>query len=363
MNDYSMENYLKVVAPHLHPDLVSPSALCQVQELAEILPPISIAGFECRLASEQPGVDFQINFSCFTPSLAEKLLNHPRWELFQNFYREWADTNSFLHESVNRVWLEFDVSEESFRAQTPCFFIPLERETISENLKLIKIVLETLKYPVASKFESNLKLCVDRLPSGATISYVGGMLSRQTNAVRINLKGIPPEQIGDYLLEIGWSDPTDALPFLASTVSKFVDYIVLTVDIGDMILPKIGLECFLNQQLLIPRWQLFLDYLVEEGLCVPAKREGLLAWSGFDSRNSRPDLWPSNLTWGDRFLNSTAVSVFWRTINHIKIVYQPSKTLEAKAYLAFGHTWLDRNWLKPPNLAKTEENTQNPSVC
>lgn len=56
----SMENYLKIVTPYLHPDLVSPEALSHIQPLAQILPLISVGGFECRLGATQSRVDLSV---------------------------------------------------------------------------------------------------------------------------------------------------------------------------------------------------------------------------------------------------------------------------------------------------------------
>ena len=43
---------------------------------------------------------------------------------------------------------------------------------------------------------------------------------------------------------------------------------------------------------------------------------------------------------GDRLLADVALSVFYRRIYHIKIVYHPDMPLAAKAYLHFGHQWI-----------------------
>jgi ubiquinone/menaquinone biosynthesis C-methylase UbiE len=94
---------------------------------------------------------------------------------------------------------------------------------------------------------------------------------------------------------------------------------------------------------------------VERSLCTPAKRNSLLAWPGFSQKADNPELWPKNLSGGDLFLGAKAISVFWRTINLIKIVYQPENPLEAKAYLAFGHRWFDTNALIGGKQQKTED--------
>lgn len=350
-----MKDYLTIITPHLHSDLVSSKALSLIQPLAQILPPSSVAGFECRLGANQSGVDFQVRLPCLNQNLPERFLTAPAWQFLQDFYQNWASPNSSLHQEIENIGLEFDVNGQLPQVPIPCIFLQFNRETVIDVQSLIKMTTRLLKPTVSPLLESNLRRCADSLPTGATISHLGAMLSRQANAVRVNVKGIPPEQLLDYLMQIGWSDPTNTFSTLVSTLSEFVDSILLSFDVGDTVLPRIGLECFLNNQPHDePRWQLFLDYLVEGGLCTPAKKNAFLAWPGFLQKSSVPDLWPSNISFGDRFLGSRAFSLFWRRVSHIKLVYQPGIPLEAKGYLSFGHSWFTPDFLTK-NKQKNED--------
>jgi hypothetical protein len=341
----SMQDYLKIVIPHLHSDLVSPAALSYIQPLAQTLPASSMAGFECRLGEDRSGVDFQVRLPCLEQNLPEEFLTAPAWQFLRDFYQDWASPNSSLHQEIENVGLEFDVSEQLPQVPIPCIFLKFKQETVIDAERLMQMV-RLLNHQVSPLLESNLRLCVDSLPAGATISHLGAMLSRQAKAVRVNLKGISPEQLSDYLMQIGWSDPTNTFFTFTSTLSEFVDYILLSFDIGDTLLPRIGLECFLyNQPYEEPQWQEFLDYLVEAELCTLAKKNAFLAWPGLSQKSSVPDLWPDNVSFGDRFLGSRVFSLFWRRLSHIKLVYQPGIPLEAKGYLAFGHDWFERNAL------------------
>lgn len=148
--------------------------------------------------------------------------------------------------------------------------------------------------------------------------------------------------MADYLIKIGWTDPTNTFFALIPSLSEFTDYILLSFDVGKRVYPRIGWEGHLTESPQYrPQLQLFLDYLVAQELCTPSKRDALLAWNGFSQHSFAPELWPRNISWGDRFLGSRAISLFSRWINHIKVVYQPGKPLEAKAYLGFAHGWFD----------------------
>lgn len=348
-----IEDYLKIVTPYLHSELVSPRALSHIHTLTPILPPFSLGVFESRLKADQSRVDFSIR--CFSRNIPERLRTYPVWQPLQSFYREWAEPMSSLHQGVTDVWLEFDLDGQHSHVSVPCIFLSLNQETVSEIPSLIEQAFKLLNRPVPSKLESKLRLYANSLPESATFIHFGAMLSRPAKAVRLDVGGIPPQQVLDYLVQIGWTYTTNTLASLISNLSDFVDHIVLSFDVGDTLLPRIGLECFLHKPPKHePRWQLFLDYLVERGLCTPAKQSALFAWPGFFQKTYQPEHRPNNLTWGDYFLGYRAFSIFGRNISHIKIVYQPGIPLEAKAYLSFGHRWFDTNLLTREYLQKNE---------
>lgn len=333
----SIEDYLKVITPHLHPDLVSPEVLAHIQELEPILSSLSETIFECRLGSDLTQVDFSFYLPPLTKPLPERFLASPVWRSFQDFYQEWINPTSNLHQEVKEIGMEFDLDKSPSVVPIPCIFLELNRETTYPFHKLIAEALGLLNYPLSPLIESNLRLCTDFLPEGAKLAHFAVMLSRPGLGVRVNAIAIPPDQILNYLVKIGWNHPTEALSSLVSNLSEFVDYIVLAFDVGETIYPRIGLECYLTKQPKYePRWHLFLEDLVELGLCTPAKKDALLTWSGIDQQKYHQE---GNFRWESIFSQSI-YSVYWRTINHIKVVYQPGFSLKAKAYLASGHRWL-----------------------
>lgn len=339
-----MKDYLDVVTPYLHSELVSPQALNKIQALAQILPPFSFAAFECRLGANQSRVDFHVNLPQHPLNLPARFLTYSVWQEFQKFYQNWTESNSLLHRSVDSLILEFDITGQPSLVPIPCVLLTLNPEAAREDFNLMDITANwsfmQLNDSIVPEIKSNLSLCTNSLPDGARISNLAVMLSRPTQAVRVVVKGIPPHQLTDYLVQIGWSEPKNQISPIISTLSEWVDSMALAFDVGDTIHPRIGLECRLQKQPLDePRWQLLLDYLVEKGLCTSAKRNALLAWPGFSQKAEQMQLWPSNLIWGDLFLGTKALSVFSRTIYEVKIVYQPNSPLSAKGYLTFSHDW------------------------
>jgi hypothetical protein len=169
------------------------------------------------------------------------------------------------------------------------------------------------------------------------------MLARPVEAVRLCIRDITPVQVPAYLSHLGWPGDADHLAELVMALSCWVDRIDLDLDVGATILPKIGLECYFNHQAqprVEPRWQAFLDFLVEQSLCHSDKREGLLAYPGYIRESANRALWPPHLLTASSFLGDRYESVFFKGLHHIKIVYQPENKLEAKAYLYVGQSWL-----------------------
>lgn len=342
--NYPMEDYLKIITPHLNSELVSPKALSHIHKLTHVLPPFSYGVLESRLGAVESRVDFSIR--CFDRNIPDRLQSHPLWQPLENFYREWAKPTSYLHRGVTDIWLEFDLDGQSSQLSVPGIFLTLNQKTVSEAISLIKPALRLLNYQLSSKLESNLRLCISSLPQSATFIHFGMMLSRTTKAIRVDVDGISPQQLLDYLVQIGWTHEINTLASLVSIVSDLTDRIILSFDVGDTLQSRIGLECFLQKNPKDePRWQLFLNYLVERGLCTPAKQIALLAWPGLFQDKSQPDFWFDRSNRGNRLADRQLFSIFGKKISHVKIVYQPDIPLQAKAYLSFAHKYFEDSLL------------------
>lgn len=343
----SMENYLKIIAPYLHNELVNSQVLSQIQALAQYLPPSPIAGFECYLGANQSQTDFQIGLSYSGALYLAEFLKYSTLYSFRDLLLDWANINSDLHQYINYMILEFDMIEPFSQLPIPCFFLSLHKKKFKETQNLIEAVILKFHYSISSPLKLNLSRCFEYLPDGAIVTHFGMMLSRPNYAVRLVIEVANLQQALTYLAQIGWHDLTNKFSSAALKLEELADSFLLSFDVGDHVYSKIGLECFLLQKPLSEsHWKQLLDYLVEVGLCVPAKRTALLAWPGFSQKIDAPEIWPGNLTGGDILLGSGALSVFWRRINHIKVVYDSEDNyLSAKGYLSFGHRWLSTDLL------------------
>lgn len=341
----SLARHLKLVMPELSEYLVSPQALANLERLLQTLPPISTAGFECRLAPGQNQVDFGVAFANYASQFQQIFARYPQWQTLESFWQKWLNTAD-RQQYFNGLLLEFDLLTELDTAAVvgniPSLFLGLKASCLREFTGLEPLIQSLLPNSNPAVL-SQVKACYDALPPGAGITHLGAMLSRSDQGVRLNMAGLPPEQLPTYLAAIGWQDTTEQLSPLLSTLSDYVESArILAIDVGAKVSPRIGLECYFSHQpKQEPRWQAFLDYLVEQGLCTPTKAAALLNWPGaVQASQGHPD-WPENLSLGDRFFGSHAGSVFVRWINHLKLVYTPGYPLEVKAYPTFKHCWVE----------------------
>ncbi len=333
----TMADYVSAVQQDVPDALVSAQAIVQILTLAKSLPPCRLAGFECRLAPDQLGVDFQVEVSPASFN-SHPNQNNQSWAFFQSFYNEWIDETSVLSKSVNVVGLEFDVRQEII--PSPGIFVALSRTAIADTELLLATIARLMGRRTLS-VHSPVHLCIKNLPKGAKIKFIGTMRSRVANPLRVNIYGLAIASIVDFLQSLHWQYPTEPLLSIVDRLSKVTDVLVLCLDFTDRLLPKIGIECILYKQPPDePRWEQLLSYLNTLEVCSDAKHRALLSWHGDTVRLPTTKEWPSNLDWGDRLLGRQAISTFFRYISHLKLVYEPGHSLEAKAYLGFLHQWL-----------------------
>ncbi|MBE9198374.1 MULTISPECIES: hypothetical protein [unclassified Nodularia (in: cyanobacteria)] len=385
--------------------LIGQDAALSLKALAGNLAPIFQGGFECRLSANATQVDLQQCIVCNEQELdllqefMEVAIStceetaYPEWLRLRDFLAEWRS----CLESIPEIWLEFDVDKNygtppptpprqrggeitqgfgdqnlgnllpishsqgggeikqgfvsiqpdlisSFVLPLPAIFFGLPQE-VSPSVETYGIAAQSLNLLLGdlgwSGWEDNLYRCFAACPDGAFVSHIGVMLSRNSPALRVNVKRLQPHFLIPYLQQIGWQGDTVKVAELMEELFALVDRITVCLDVGDQIYPQIGLECiFLNQPDSESRWAIFLDYLVERGLCEVQKREALLNWPGQINPLNSPAPWPHNLIAASVLQQRERFTVFERRLSHIKIVSQSQSPLVAKAYLWFQHQWL-----------------------
>jgi hypothetical protein len=181
--------------------------------------------------------------------------------------------------------------------------------------------------------------CLDALPPEGLLCSVGAMFSREFDGVRLGFQGLAPSEIPHFLARIGWPGHVHEIEAIVKWLPM---RLALCIDVGETVLPKVGLECLIDGSLkqTMPKWTEFLNTLVDKNVCLAEKRDALLEWFGYTHARANPAVWPENLRRLAATRGPNALGVFVRTLNHIKLSYQPDRPIEAKAYLSLLQSWL-----------------------
>lgn len=315
-------------------------------------------GFECPLGTTRPVADFGFRVSApgergivagtsVEHPLPERLSEHPVWEQLRRFCEAWVDPASPIAGELRQIWLEFDVSATGvLDAAVPSVFIKIERQAgdgdadrgryrpdVERSLALLGGA------QLAPSVLRSVRVCLDAAPDGANISFFFGlMLGRQTGSVRICVHDLRAEQIPVYLEAIQWRGPRDEACDALLPFAQHAEKLTLDLDAGEEVGPKLGLECGFGRQCGTGAATELVEALVAQDLCVPAKRDGLIGWTGRVFQREDGPVPPEHLSGALWLSGLWASAVLVARVNHVKINFEQGR-LEAKAYLA-----LDRRW-------------------
>jgi hypothetical protein len=389
MSAVSLSQHLAVsVDPELPTPLISAQHLRALHALSSRLPAgiCEFFGFESRLGDVRAEVDFLLCAKAseggrevlagVTPgqALPSEFLDHPVWKQIHSFAATWVQPASPLHDCIQNVWLEFDISEDMSvalceSADTP----PVPSLFIGTNALFGRcgcaappwLLNEALPLcmgqTVSQDLAASLHAAIGALPAHANIFQIGMMLNRPVgaNMLRLCIRGMNQQEAVRYLQDVQWPGSPGDIQDLLNFVYAGSDSVDLDIDLQPKVGPKIGLECSFGADRDTPtRLAAFLEHLVQEGLCLDSKRHALLAWSrGFHERTN-PSAWPADLRARSANASTPTASMFMRWVYHVKIVYVPGQPLEAKAYLA-----VRQAWITPEFIRQTKKPAAQPSVA
>ncbi len=348
--NYSLVEILELSEGFIDPNLINEEAFTRIKTITRHFSQKLGRDFlfECRLNDNSNSVDFSINITpkslgdsqdisiCF---IDKSVIADPNWQQISQFYQHWHTRFQNLELGIKCLGLEFDQDQYLAVSPIPSVFFNLRKspnETPTNPLpgvskaqqkkSFIDALTQLLGQPLLPKVEKNLRTCIERLPSGARIFLVATMLSRNINIIRFCLIGIQEKDIHGYLHDIGWSGSFTKVDELVSKVFHYTNTVVLHLDVGQKILPRLGLECYFPKEDKNLSLSNFLSFLESHKLCNSSKRNALLSWQG----KFYGHLYHNLLTY-----------TFIKELSHIKLVYQDNNHLEAKGYLALLYRDLD----------------------
>lgn len=366
MRNFTVSDYLYALQPDLPVELVSPANFVDMVRLTSRLPGAltDFLGLECHLTHDGTPADLSLCASVRNRGREVLAGNHPSdgfpetfapqsvWRQLYDFAALWCEPSSALYSKVRNVWLEFDLADPPPPIPVPNVLFGSEHIRPNEpHAWLTQTALPCLSgSPVPQALEKNLVRCIQTLPRDARVFQIGMMLARDVHSIRICIRGLRGARIARYLSEVGWHGGCREFEQMLDALACRVDQIDLDLDIGERVGPKIGLECSFQDKPSPdrePRWLDLMDYLVERRLCLPLKRQALLAYPGVAHEWSRRGVYPAALLALSELLYPRFVSLISRGLHHIKITFQDGQPQEAKAYLSARHHWFPAHSAKP----------------
>lgn len=352
-SDSLAEHLTAALAPYQPEGLISRAALADIKARAASHLPAGMTGlygFECRLGQKAPEADFLV---CIGPAseqwtALQRLaagMTAPAWQRLAAFLENGAPPAA----EIQNMWLEFDlVAGRGSRADAlppPSLFFGTDRLTamasgeagdLPRQAAWLAAAIGTLRgsAPTAAQRRA-LARCLSALPASGRLFQIGLMLSRPEPFLRLCARDLGVAEIEPYLAAVGWPGARAALQALLRRLAPLVDHVRLDLDLAESVLPPLGLECYITEPAgMAERFLALVQALTEDGLCLPEKAAGLMAWFGITHERRHPAIWPPSLLHRKAALGLEEASVFRRWIHHLKITVDGKGGASAKAYLA-----------------------------
>jgi len=337
---FSLENLLNALETRIQPGLISAKSFASIRAVGRLLPEgITYGlGFETRLTGPLGDVDLilrpvapeglEIISGLGTPQSDPVLFAEDRnWVSLQGLCRDWAMPGSQLHDHIFCLWIEIDSEQLKQAAPSPSLvFVQLQRtssrpELYEPTAQAIHMSLKGCALPQA--ITENLLRCVKLMPEKGLMMLFGLPIARPSEAFRVVVGEVEPDQIPDYVSSAGWKGNSKFLESLIFSLIGYTDRHSINFDLDRQGIGKIGIEFGIPQEHAPssdPRWESLLDFLVSQGWLRREKRDALLAW-------------PKPLA----LMHDPKPILLRRFISHIKLGFEPERRVTAKAYI--GLVW------------------------
>jgi hypothetical protein len=263
---------------------------------------------------EQEQVAFFVNF-LKTSAKGSFLTKNAFWKRIEEFMERWLSGDALLQQIIENFWLEFDEEQGKKEIPVPLFFLHIKKG-ITEYERIIGLISSLAGSGLHDAVIDNFKRCFGALLNTMRLKYVGIFSARHENLSRVCFSDFKPADLLLFLEDIGltryFKNMVCYMEMMANLTDKSV---LLHLDIGSQIIPKIGLEyCFNDKQGygVGQKWQELFSLLIKKKLALPDKCDALLKWSG----TSREIL--------DKNLHDSLTT---RYLDYIKVIFKPDLPL------------------------------------
>jgi len=334
--DNSLRKYFKTVRNSLDENLVSKEFSDCITNIAELLPPVSVSGIECRMEDGNGQVDFSILVWPTEEGMrpicdltwASEEADVVYWKHIRSLCGKILEPESYLYSLTKSVALEFDLTEGSTVIPDPLFFVLFRAMPRLDGVRsavLLKLIDE-----IPNLFSKAAKIkmanCAEILRSDRQVYGIGWMPPRTTSVIRYGVEVQNFRELMDYLRQISWPGDTGELRRAFDPFMKFfTSAIVLGLDITDQVGPRIGIELRIEGSDRKSALIQFLKVCTNIGAASTQKCDGIIHWEFGQHGGSN-----KKVTGADE--NTISVE---RGIAYFKFVYVPNKPLRLKSYLFF----------------------------
>lgn len=346
-------NYLNSIQASIPEQLISPQNYEKIKNIAKYFPGeiTSFFGFETQIGNKTADSDFLFAISskngereAFAELLdkdnfSELISKYPEWQRIKNFTSKWIDPSSPLNRKILGLWFEFDTSNSIMNDPLPNIFFHPESIKSADDKKISEykwITRDAIPLITGKTIQDNVEKkiieCIKKLPGESAIFQIGMMMSRSPEEIRLVVKRIKSNEVVPYLKDIGYNKDLSEIASFLYKLDEYINRIVLHFTVGKSVHQKIGIEIsfypdMYHQEL---GWNKVLEYLVENGLCLPEKQQALLQFPGVENDDKFEGF--NMYIPKAKIVNPNSTEILVRYLSHIKILYEPGKKLKAKAY-------------------------------
>ena len=350
-SDLSPIGSLALLWPAIPDGLVGPAARDRLEAAAARLAPIARVALELRLGDGRDEVDLHqfVSRSAADAAALKRYLSElgpaaPGEDIVRRFLHAWADDSGGVRTDLDGVFLEWDGPGRP-SAGPPAIFLPVQgrHDRGPEARRRVAGHIDRLGLS-----RGRAAQLLGTVPPELSISYVGFMLGRG-EAVRVNLRGVRPDDLAGVLAALGWPGDSTRATALFCALVGLTGQVALALDFAPEIRPAIGFECalphFPSEE---PRWRELFDWLCAEGMCGQEKRAGLERVGARLYPEDEGQEWPAS--WIAAAVRAPRQFVPWfeRRLSHVKLSIAADGEIGAKAYVSAQHHWSRDSAAEPP---------------
>lgn len=286
--------------------------------------------FETTLSDGPSVLDFSfaLNPSLRNLELVKSCFPNSPWQMLSSVF------DSSEHPTI---WLECDVnSEKSADVSSPNLFLSchhLAQRCQIDNKNYYLHILDVFNalnaQTMSSKCSSNLQHCFEVCEKmGFKVWCSGFMLTRGFQGIRLIIycNDFKTQDLLQFSLrEMGYREDCKEIFSLLHKIDRYLDHICLSIDVGEKIGERLGIECYLPVADSQTNLTQIFSALNSSSMIMPGKAEACFDWIGNSTSTEVLDD------------ESFRVHVITRNINHFKLISDCGVLNLAKVYLAAWH--------------------------